>query len=59
MKKLLIILLFLFLFVTLTYASTLVETTLTDSLPGPVVMLMFGCGLIGVAGIKKGKSAKK
>jgi hypothetical protein len=59
MKKLLIILLFLFLFVTLTYASTLVETTLTDSLPGPVIMLMFGCGLIGVAGIKKGKSFKK
>jgi len=58
-KKLLIILLFLFLFVTLAYAGTMVKTTLTDSFPGPVIMLLFGCGLIGLAGIKKGKSFKK
>jgi hypothetical protein len=59
MKKLLIILLCLFLFVTLTYASTMVTPALADSLPGPVMMLLFGCGLIGLAGIKKGKSFKK
>ena len=59
MKKLLIILLFLFLFATLTYAGTMVTATLTDPLPGPVIMLLFGCGLIGLAGIRKGKSFKK
>jgi hypothetical protein len=59
MKKLLISLLLVFLFLTLTYASTLVELKQADSVPGPVIMLMFGCGLIGLAGIKKSKSFKK
>ena len=59
MKKLLLILLFLLLFVTLTYASTMATITLTDPLAGPVIMLLFGCGLIGLAGIRKGKSFKK
>ena len=59
MKKFLIILLFLFLFVTVAYASTRVTATLTDPLPGPVIMLLFGCGLIGLAGIRKGRSFRK
>jgi len=37
----------------------MVTATLTDPLPGPVIMLLFGCGLIGLAGAKKGKSFKK
>ena len=61
MKKVLIILLGLFLFVTIAYASSLATATLDGVVPetATAVMLLLGCGLLGLAGVGRKRSNKK
>lgn len=61
MKKLMIILLALILFVTIAYASSMATATLDGVFPetATAVMLLLGCGLLGLAGVGRKRSKKK